>query len=212
MNGEKGKLICVWQATHISLHYSTPALRHHFPRVLRGSKSHCQSVPYLLRVLVNPCCLPAALNHSVPLQATPLIDLSRGAASANVDSTRRGRATRAAGGGRLAEAPENNTPPRFPWHKKQSHPPAPVTEQTSAKLVSDSNPKERRASRKPVEWRGTKHLFFFFCLCTVHLPPRESEFQLPSLITRCLDSKPGEFRFMKSTVATQNTFPKTVIF
>ena len=33
------------------------------------------------------CCLPTVLNHSVPLQATPLIDHSRGAASQNVDST-----------------------------------------------------------------------------------------------------------------------------
>lgn len=32
-------------------------------------------------------CLPTVLNHSAPLQATPLIDHSRGAASENVDST-----------------------------------------------------------------------------------------------------------------------------
>lgn len=162
MNGEKGKLICVWPETHTSLHHSTPALRHHVPPVLRGPESRCQSVPYLPPMAADPCCLPTELNHSVPLQATPLIDLSRGDASANVDSTRREGAARATGGGRLVEAPENNTPLRFPWHEKQSRPPAPATEQTSAKLVSDSNPKARRASRKPVEWHGTKQLVFFF--------------------------------------------------
>lgn len=67
-------------------------------------------------------CLPTALNHSVPLQATPLIDHSGGAASANVDSTQWGRWARAAGGGSLAEAPEHNTPPRFHWHKERSRP------------------------------------------------------------------------------------------
>lgn len=93
-------------------------------RVCSSSNSHCGSGrsptswgwPSICR------CLPTALNHSVPLQATPLIDHSEGAASANVDSTPWGRWARAAGGGSLAEAPEHNTPPRFHWYKKRSRP------------------------------------------------------------------------------------------
>lgn len=58
------------------------------------------------------CHLPTVLNHSVPLQITPLIDHC----FETVDSTQWGRRLGEAGGGGLAEAPENNTPLSFHWH------------------------------------------------------------------------------------------------
>lgn len=96
-------------------------IMHHFSRV-GAIKATVSLSPTSCCWLSICCCLPTVLNHSVPLQATPLIDHSRGAASENVDSTRWGRWAGVAGGGELAETLKNNPPPNFHWHKKQSQP------------------------------------------------------------------------------------------
>lgn len=58
------------------------------------------------------CHLPTVLNHSVPLQTTPSLIT----ASEKADLTQWGRRLGEAGGGGLAEAPENLTPLSFHWH------------------------------------------------------------------------------------------------
>lgn len=88
-----------------------------------------------------------------------------------------------AGGGGLAEAPENNTPLRFHWHEelllRLLHLSTPASDALSAKLAKDSKVQQRRVSGKPVEWHCTKHLFFS-CPCFICILPKESETQLPS--------------------------------
>lgn len=48
----KGKLVCAWRVTQISLHYSIPPQYAPF-FTCRGYKSHCQSVPCLLLLAVD---------------------------------------------------------------------------------------------------------------------------------------------------------------
>lgn len=150
--------------------------------ICSGSNSHCRSGPSPTSWgWPSICrCLPTALNHSVPLQAAPLIDHSGGAASANVDSTQWGRQARAAGG---------RKPGRGSWAQHTSSfslaqraitpPPRPRSQLLRSQLVIPTRSKGGQRGSQ-LNGRAGNNCFFLSLHC---LLPRESNTQLSSVIT-----------------------------